>query len=128
MASVIAKLERRDFSRIALKRPARLEADGARSACELQDVSLRGALLRVPRAFAAPVGRAATLVILLDHGAAAIRMRGTVAHRDEETLGLRCREVDLEGLTHLRRILEVNLGEERLLQRELEALLASRAR
>jgi len=128
MATVIAKLERRDFSRIALKRPARLEADGAQIACQLQDVSLRGALVRLPGAFAAAVGRPATLVILLDHGAAAIRMRGTVAHRDHDTLGLRCREVDLEGLTHLRRILEVNLGEERLLQRELEALLASRAR
>jgi hypothetical protein len=128
MATVIAKVERRDFSRIALKRPARLETGGAQAACELQDVSLRGALVRVHRDFAAPAGRPATLVILLDHGAAAIRMRGTVAHRDDETLGLRCREVDLEGLTHLRRILEVNLGEERLLQRELEALLASRAR
>jgi hypothetical protein len=128
MATVMEKAERRDFSRIALKRPARVEADGAQAACELQDVSLRGALVRVSRTFAAPVGRPVTLVILLDHGAAAIRMRGTVAHRDDATLGLRCRDVDLEGLTHLRRILEVNLGEERLLHRELEALVASRSR
>lgn len=128
MATVIGKLERREFSRIALKRPARIETEAAQAACELQDLSLRGALVKVSKAFPAGVGRHATLVILLDHGAAAIRMRGTVVHRDDATLGLRCAEVDLEGLGHLRRLLEVNLGEERLLHRELEALLASRAR
>lgn len=128
MATVIGRLERRDFSRITLKRPARIESDAAQAACELADVSLRGALVKVSRAFPAQVGRHVTLVILLDHGAAAIRMRGTVAHRDDTTLGLRCAEVDLEGLGHLRRLLEVNLGEEALLHRELEALLAARAR
>jgi len=123
MATVMGNTERRDFSRIALRRPALLEADGQQATCELVDLSLRGALVKVSRGFAAPRGRAATLVILLSPATEPIRMRGTVAHRDAETLGLCCREVDLDGLAHLRRMLEVNLGEERLLQRELEALV-----
>ncbi len=128
MAMVTGKVERRDFSRIALRRPALLESEGKQATGQVVDVSLRGALVKVSRGFAAPRGRAVALSIHLDAGDAVIRMRGTVAHRDEHTLGLSCREVELEGLTHLRRMLEVNLGEERLVRSELAALVASRAR
>jgi hypothetical protein len=40
---------------------------------------------------------------------------------------VRCRETDLEGIMHLRRLLEVNLADDRLLHRELGALIAAQS-
>jgi len=130
VARVLTQTERRDFSRIALRRPATLEVSGATAACELLDISLRGALIRVPRrlAAAAASGQPCTLVVRLDEGIATLRMRGVVAHRSEVTIGLRCRELDLDAIGHLRRLLEVHLTEERLIHREMGALLARRVR
>jgi hypothetical protein len=128
MGRAVNRQERRDFSRIPLDRPARLEVDGTWLDCTLVDVSLRGALVRVPRAPASVgAGHACLLVILLDDGAAAIRMRGAVVHRAGPALGVRCRETDLEGIMHLRRLLEVNLADDRLLHRELGALIAAQS-
>jgi len=126
MATVVTKEERRDFSRIALHRPATIEVGGVKSPCALLDISLCGALVRIPQALAAVEGQFCTLVVRLDHGIETIRMRGVVAHREDDALGVRCREVDLDGIAHLRRLLEVNLGEEALLHREFSALIRRR--
>jgi hypothetical protein len=126
MAQVLTKTERREFSRIALHRPALIEVAGQATACELLDISLRGALIQAPPAFGAAVGAPCTLTIRLDHGAVTIRMEGTIAHRDSYCVGVRSRVVDLDSATHLRRVLELNLGDERLLERELTALIANR--
>lgn len=123
MATVVTKEERRDFSRISLHRPATIEVGGVKTPCALLDISLRGALVRIPPVLAASEGQPCTLVIRLDHGIETIRMRGVVAHRKEDTVGVRSNEVDLDGIAHLRRLLEVNLGEEALLHRELAALV-----
>jgi len=126
VASVVTKEERRDFSRIALHRPATIEVGGVKTPCALLDISLCGALVRIPPVLSASEGQACTLVVRLDHGIETIRMRGVVAHRGEDTVGVRSREVDLDGIAHLRRLLEVNLGEDALLHRELAALIRRR--
>jgi hypothetical protein len=126
MAHTVTRQERRDFSRIALRRPATLDVRGAKVSCELLDVSLRGALLRVPVAFGAAVGQACVLIVQLDGGFNVIRMAGTIVHGAEGTVGVRCREIDLDSIAHLRRLVEVNLGDDRLLRREWSALVSGR--
>ena len=126
MSGVLLKEERRNFSRIALSRPATLEAGGARFACELLDISMRGALFRVKGQLRVIDEQPCTVVVHLDAGSAAIRMKGAVAHQADRTVGVRCREIDFESITHLRRLLELNLGDEKLLHRELAALVAER--
>ncbi len=37
-------------------------------------------------------------------------------------LGLRCEDIDVDSITCLRRLVELNLGEPELLERELSAL------
>jgi hypothetical protein len=37
-------------------------------------------------------------------------------------VGLHCRHIDIESLAHLRRLIELNLGDPALLERELAAL------
>ena len=92
--------------------------------CELLDVSLRGALVEVPASCAARAGQPATLTIRLDAGDATIRMEGLVAHREGGQVGLRCVEIDIDSIAHLRRLVELNLGDEELLERELSALVS----
>jgi hypothetical protein len=40
----------------------------------------------------------------------------------DDLLGFVCRHIDLESISHLRRLVELNLGDESLLERELAAL------
>lgn len=127
MGTVERASERRDFSRIAFHRPAEFTVGGAAMRGELLDISLNGALLRVTGAPRFAVGEACALAVRLDRGDAVIRMAGEIAHDDGDALGVRCDEIDLDSIGHLRRLVEMNLGDERLLQRELSALLRRRA-
>jgi hypothetical protein len=116
--------ERRRFSRISFHRPAELDTHGERVPCDLLDVSLKGALFEVPASAGTKVGETATLTIRLDAGDAIIRMSGNVAHREGDQVGLRCVEIDLDSIAHLRRLVELNLGDEDLLERELSSLVS----
>jgi hypothetical protein len=118
--------ERRRFSRITFHRPAELEVDGRTVACEVSDLSLRGALVEAPVAFAARAGDRCALTVRLDAGVAEIRMLGEVVHREGAQVGIRCVEIDLDSIMHLRRLVELNLGDEEALHRELSALVGSR--
>lgn len=118
--------ERRRFSRITFHRPADLDVRIARGTCEVLDVSMKGALVEVPHGFPAHVGQPCTLAIHLDAGDAAIRMEGEVVHREGSQVGIRCVEIDLDSIAHLRRLVELNVGDEDVLHRELSALVGRR--
>ncbi|MEY2633653.1 MAG: hypothetical protein RIR00_2307 [Pseudomonadota bacterium] len=113
--------ERRLFSRILFRTEARLSEPGHEIGVQVIDLSLRGALLRPLRPWTATSGTPCTLRIRLDEMGTLIHMDGQVAHRDGVYVGFRCTEIDLDSITHLRRLLELNLGDEALLQRELSA-------
>ncbi|MNJ68362.1 hypothetical protein D3C77_646020 [compost metagenome] len=44
-----------------------------------------------------------------------------------QQLGFSCLNIDVESASHLRRLVEFNLGDERLLERELAALSGRQA-
>jgi hypothetical protein len=53
-------------------------------------------------------------------------MTGEIAHREGRQVGVRCLEIDLDSISHLRRLVELNVGDEAILHRELGALVRSR--
>ena len=53
-------------------------------------------------------------------------MKARVSHVEWRYAGLRCLAIDLDSVTHLRRFVELNLGNPELLERELSALLSDR--
>lgn len=116
----------RRFSRIAFHRPAVLDLRVVRAECEVQDISLKGALVEVGAGVPLRVGEACSLVVRLDAGEAVIRMDGEIAHVNGHRVGVKADEMELESAEHLRRIVEVNLGDEALLHRELAALVDER--
>ena len=131
------KPDRRRFARIHFNTPACLtfpDQDGERECpVEVLDFSLKGALIKT----AAPVdlasGASCTLALRLnDIGddetlEGGIRMRAEVSHVNGQDIGLSCVEIDLDSITHLRRLIELNLGDETLLSRELEHLVSTDA-
>ncbi len=118
--------ERRRFSRIAFHRPAQIDLRAERATCEVLDVSLRGALVEMPPSVKVEMGQPCSLAIRLDAGDAVIRMEGEITHREGTLVGIRCTEIDLESIAHLRRIVELNLGDEEALHRELASLVSRR--
>ena len=54
-----------------------------------------------------------------------IAMAGELAHVEGTHAGVLCRSIDIESITHLRRLIEVNLGDPTASERELKALIAA---
>ena len=124
----MSEAQRRRFARIPFTSSVRLSADALTLDCALLDISMKGMLVECPAAPALPPGTGCELVLALGEGAdeaAVIHMRGEIAHAEGSRLGIAWREIDLDSITHLRRLLELNLGDAQLLDREFSALLAS---
>ncbi|WMC09976.1 PilZ domain-containing protein [Oceanimonas pelagia] len=116
--------ERRAFCRIDFRADARLtDAAGRQWPARVRDLSLHGALL-VVNDWPGQDGDALSLRIPLEDGSA-IRMTGRQRHHEGADVGLECAHLDLDSATHLRRLVELNLGDEQLLQRQFEQLLKS---
>jgi hypothetical protein len=111
--------DKRRFTRIPFDAPARLVSTHI---AHVLDVSLKGALIAKPADWTATPGQALTLQIPLGEGDAMIRMETRVAHVEPDRVGLHCEHIDLDSISHLKRLVELNLGDEELLHRELAAL------
>lgn len=114
--------DRRQFWRAAFHSPVQLMDRFGTVPAELMDISLKGALIKVPPQWQGGMGDACHLKLKLADDAAIV-MRAMVAHVEGHRVGLRCESIDLDSITHLRRLVELNAGDAALLDRELTALL-----
>lgn len=115
-------MDNRKFSRILFSSKARIIEGGQSYETELLDLSLKGALVRRPPTWQKDTGTEAILQVVLNDSELQLDMEVSVAHLHEDTLGLRCDRIDIESASHLRRLLELNLGDADLLSRELNEL------
>ena len=116
--------ERRRFWRAAFSAPVNLTGDSFGIDAILDDISLRGALLDAPPHWHGRVGDRCRLTLLLGgEPVATIAMEGRIAHIEGRRVGLICDSIDLDSITHLRRLVELNAGDPLLLDRELDVLL-----
>ena len=113
--------EQRRFTRIPFDAAATLLKDGREWPCELIDLSLKGALVREPDDWTGRTGEDYALRLQLDEDTG-IHMAVRVAHTEEQQIGLACLDIDLDSVSHLRRLVELNLGDAALLERDLIAL------
>ncbi len=87
------------------------------------DLSLKGAMIRLPLKTSIENGANCTVRVQLDEMGDEISMDTRVAHVNGNDAGLVCLSIDLDSVTHLRRLVELNLGDPQLLERELSALV-----
>lgn len=116
--------ERRHYSRIAFHTAAQLVLPEGSIDVVVLDLSLKGALVRLPAGTHPQHAMPCTLRVRLDDVGDQIRMETRVTHLEGCYAGLACHSIDLDSVTHLRRLVELNLGDEELLERELSALVA----
>ncbi|KTC62718.1 pilus assembly protein [Pseudomonas fluorescens ABAC62] len=114
--------DRRRFRRIAFDAKTQLRQNGEEWPVQLVDLSLKGLLVQRPEAWKGNKAQPFEVDIRLDPKAH-IKMKVKLTHDDHGQLGFVCEEVDLDSISHLRRLIELNLGDQEELERELGALL-----
>ena len=114
--------ERRRFRRIAFDATAELRQNGSESPVKLLDLSLKGLLVERPDDWKGNKALPFDVDLRLVQETH-IKMQARLTHGDPGQLGFVCKHIDLDSISHLRRFVELNLGDEQELERELGALL-----
>jgi len=113
----------RRFDRVAFDAECELHITGQPPAVvDLHDISLNGALVESQAPLKLEIGREAELVLYLSNEVM-IRMPSTLRSIRGAQYGFEVNKLDLDSIAHLRRLIELNLGSEELIHRNLEALI-----
>ncbi|MBO0494626.1 PilZ domain-containing protein [Pseudomonas sp. Marseille-Q1929] len=114
--------DRRRFRRIAFDAKTELRQNGREWPVQLVDLSLKGLLVQRPEDWKGNKALPFDVDIRLDP-TTPIKMQVRLSHEDNGQLGFVCQHIDLDSISHLRKLIELNLGDEEELHRELAALL-----
>jgi hypothetical protein len=120
-------INRRHFSRIPFQVDVLLHfhQENEFQTAHLLDISLKGALVKIIKSISdsSYSGKICTMDLQLDEGEEHIIMEGKVVHQEGQFIGFECQHIDLDSMTNLRRLVELNMGDEKLLERELAEVL-----
>lgn len=114
--------ERRIFSRINFDAWAELRQGDSHWHAPLLDLSLKGLLVLEPEDWRKADTDAPLIAAIHLDNHLAIEMHVRLRHREGGHLGFECESIDLDSITNLRRLVELNLGDPELLERQLGAL------
>lgn len=118
--------EHRRFQRIEFDAKVELELGDQRIPGIVRDISMKGALIVLGDTGAdVREGQSGRLVIRLDQGDVEMAMEVHVAyfHPERHACGLSIQSMDVATASHLKRLIELNLGDEAAMQRELGKLI-----
>lgn len=113
---------RRQFTRIFFSLSATLTIDSVAYAVSILDISLNGALVRLATEKPNVHGKDCSLAFNLSSEHDPIVMQATVVHEKNLDIGIKCHHIDIESISHLKRLVELNLGDDSQLYRELSQL------
>ena len=116
--------ERRRFDRIATDKPVVIHDGDTQHDGVVRDVSLQGMLFTLASDWRPPHGIHLHASVRLDGELCCIDMEGEVAHIEGADIGLHCLSLDVESAAKLRRMVELNLVDSALLERNLQQLIA----
>ena len=114
---------RRKYTRVLFSTPATLLLNEQQYNCELLDISLNGVLISHPNGLKADKHQSAELAFTLPDSQVNIVMAVEVSHIEPLHFGLHCTHIGIDSITHLKRLVELNLGDDALLHRELDRLI-----
>ncbi len=113
--------ERRTYSRIPFSAEVVMQSGHEEWSCNLIDISLKGMLVEPPSELDIDISKPCAVALFLGDEAS-IHARVKIAHSDNGHWGLQWLHIDVDSLKHLRRLLELNLKDPSLLNRELAEL------
>ncbi|KDM91854.1 PilZ domain-containing protein [Photobacterium galatheae] len=114
--------ERRHFIRIVYQAPAQLSQSGAQWSATLKDISLHGILLSCPDGWQPGDDPEFQVDIVLPETDVHLTMTAELVAYDPQSLRMKIVNIDIDSISHLRRLIELNIGDDALLHRELEHL------
>jgi hypothetical protein len=114
---------RRAFHRIFFEAPVNMIANNKSHKAHLIDISLNGALINNSDDWPLSKGDKVHLEIELGDSHHLISMEASVSHIEEDHVGLKREQIDMESISHLRRLVELNLGDSEMLHRDMEHLI-----
>ena len=117
----MSSTERRTFSRITFDADTSMQQGGDIWAVTLLDISLKGLLIEKPDDWSADPGKEFHVSIHLSDSTS-ITMTVSQRHEENNQIGFECNHIDIDSIHHLRRLVELNIGDMDLLEREVAAL------
>ena len=114
--------DRRRFKRIAFDARTELCQGEFIWPVKLIDLSLKGLLIEKPEPWLGDRAKVFSVDIHLSKDVE-IKMDVQLTHDDLDQLGFVCRYISLDSIARLRRLIELNLGDQKALERELGALI-----
>ncbi|MFT6905877.1 MAG: hypothetical protein ACJAS1_002540 [Oleiphilaceae bacterium] len=119
--------ERRKFSRIIFTGHCTLseEVSGKTETwpTEILDISLSGALVLSPESWHNKENTPVQLNLHLEGSDIILELGGMVCHQEEGLLGVKFTTLSLESISHLKRLVQLNLADDSLLHREMSQLI-----
>jgi hypothetical protein len=119
--------ERRRFHRIDFDAQVEVALDNNNWQAQLLDISLKGVLLTKLGHYQLPPA-ATFLVKIVLSDQTSIVMSAQAVHQTVDQVHLACVTIDIDSISHLRRLIELNLGDAAAAERELSELLGDSAR
>jgi hypothetical protein len=113
---------RRQFTRILFSINATLAIEDNEYPVSIHDISLKGALVTKIQTQHPLKGKLGLLSFLLSDDESKVTMNVAIVHEEDNEIGLQCNAIDIDSISHLRRLIELNLGDDSQLHRELSQL------
>lgn len=117
--------ELRHFTRIPFNASAIIinSRSGHKTMAELIDISFKGLLIQQPDDWEGRPGEHYTVQLQLAGNEVEIDLAVIEVHSENNHVGFKTEHMDIDSATNLRRLVELNLGDENLLERELNELV-----
>ena len=119
--------EQRHFTRIPFNASVILinSRTSEKTMAELLDISFKGVLISKPNDWQGANGETYTVHLELAGDEVQLNLEVVEVHSEDNHIGFKTEHMDIDTATHLRRIVELNLGDESLLEREFSELIHS---
>lgn len=116
---------RRQFSRVEFKSEVFIIYDDLRVPAQLTDISLKGALISPMEELPMQKDEICQFELNLSESNIVLSIESTLVYKHEENYGLKFSNIDLDSMMHLRRLVELNVGDPDQVQKELFFLVQS---
>jgi len=113
--------DKRVFQRVLFSHDAKLIHKNIKHTTQVLDLSLHGFLCTLPSAANIKLNDDITLELTLDQERK-ITMQATVVHIEDSHLGMDCHHIDIDSISELKRLIQLNLADDELLNRDVSVL------
>ncbi|UPR55669.1 PilZ domain-containing protein [Vibrio sp. ED004] len=115
-------VERRQFSRVIYQVPTEISQGQVNVSGSVQDLSLHGLLIQCEEWQQLRHDVPVHVSFTLTNSDINIQLEATIVSTINTSMRLRIEHLDIDSISHLKRLVELNVGDDELLYREIEHL------